>query len=436
MMMETEKIMTRTMKSLLLGAGFAAVTTPALAEAGQAPDPASATAAEASGPPASASPAEEDAPTVRFKGAPEFTAPGGWSFKPRGRIQYDAGHVSRPDGLVADGLGFSNELRRARLGVEGDVPGGFGYVFEIDFAGGEVEITDAMLTYDASDAVKVTLGQHNNFQSLEELSSSRFSSFIERAAFTDAFGFERRAGLSMAYSGGDFLAQGGVFTDNVHDLDDGNDSISLDGRLVYSPKLGNTQLHIGGSLHWRDVGDSIGTSRYRQRPLIHSTDVRFVATPALPVDRETSYGLEAAIIHGPFHAVGEVHWLEADTIDPGPSPTFFGGYAEIGYFLTGETRGYKGGKFDRTRPNRSIEEGGIGAFQVNLRYDHLDLNSDGIVGGTQNGIMASLVWVPTDHVRFMINYAHLDYDDAAIPAAGGRRSYGVDVIGARAQIDF
>ena len=33
----------------------------------------------------------------------------------------------------------------------------------------------------------LTVGQHNNFQSLEELTSSRFSSFIERAAFTDAF---------------------------------------------------------------------------------------------------------------------------------------------------------------------------------------------------------------------------------------------------------
>ena len=389
--------------------------------------------------PAAPPPADEaEQPSVRFRGAPEITAPGGWSFKPRGRIQYDVGHVSRPSGISDDGLGFSNELRRARIGVEGDMPGGFGYVFEIDFAEGEVEVTDAILTYEASDSIGLTIGQHNNFQSLEELTSSRFSSFIERAAFTDAFGFERRVGLSGTFERGDLLAQGGVFTDNVHELDDSNDSVSVDGRLVFSPKLGETQLHFGGSAHWRDVGDAdeIGTVRYRQRPLIHSTDVRFVATPALAVENETSYGLEAAIIHGPFHAVGEVHWLEAETLDPGSSPTFFGGYAEIGWFITGESRGYRSGKFDRSRPTRSVEEGGIGAFQVNLRYDHLDLSSGEIIGGTQNGIMASLVWVPTDHVRFMINYAHLDYDDAAIPAAGGDRSYGVDVIGARAQIDF
>src|SRR3546814_17673776 len=83
--------------------------------------------------------------------------------------------------------------------------------------------------------------------------------------------------------------------------------------------------------------------------MVHSTDTRFLATPELGVTEETSYGLEAAAIHGPLHAAGEVHWLNADTIDDGASPTFFGGYAEVGYYLTGEARGYKGGKLDRTK---------------------------------------------------------------------------------------
>jgi phosphate-selective porin OprO/OprP len=148
------------------------------------------------------------------------------------------------------------------------------------------------------------------------------------------------------------------------------------------------------------------------------------------------YGLEAAVIHGPFHAAGEAHWLEADTTTAGLSPILFGGYAEVGYFLTGESRGYRGGKFDRTRVARPIEEGGLGALQINLRYDRLDLVSGPIRGGTQDGLMASLIWIPTDYVRFLLNYARLSYDEAAIPAAGGDRSYAVDVIGARAQIDF
>src|SRR5690606_25466527 len=70
---------------------------------------------------ASTTPPEESS-NVRFRGAPQITAPGGWSFKPRGRLQYDVGHVSRPGGISSPGLGFSNELRRARLGIEGSIP--------------------------------------------------------------------------------------------------------------------------------------------------------------------------------------------------------------------------------------------------------------------------------------------------------------------------
>ncbi len=118
-------------------------------------------------------------------------------------------------------------------------------------------------------------------------------------------------------------------------------------------------------------------------------------------------------------------------------PTFFGGYAEVGYFLTeGDSRGYKSFTFNRTRPANPVDEGGIGAIQVNLRYDHLDLNDGSIVGGIQNGYFASLVWIPTDYTRMIFNYGHLDYSDAIYALPGGDTSYGADVFGVRAQVDF
>jgi phosphate-selective porin OprO and OprP len=401
-------------------------------------------AIENAGAPKAAAPARQaEAPkpaeAVRFSGAPRFTAPGGWSFKPRGRLQYDIGFVGRPRGVADPGLGFANELRRARLGVEGTVPGGFGYKFELDFAEGDAEIADAILTYEASDALEIAIGQHNGFQSLEELTSSRFTSFMERAAFTDAFNFERRVGLSAAYSSGGFTAQAGVFTDNAADLDDENESVGADLRLVYAPKVGEMQLHFGAAAHYRDNGglaERGASTRYRQRPMIHTTDTRFLATPALPVEKETHYGLEAAVIRGPFHAASEVHWLRPHVLDRSSDPTFFGGYAELGYFLTGETRGYKADRFDRTKVRRPVGGGGVGALQFNLRYDHLDLGDTGIIGGRQRAYQAALVWIPQDYVRFLVNYGRLNYDDAAVAAAGGDREYDIDVIGARAEIDF
>jgi phosphate-selective porin OprO/OprP len=403
-----------------------------LAQAEAQVEAANAAAAAASEAAVAANEAASKGPKIKFKGAPEIEAEGGWSFKPRGRLQYDAGFTSVP-GETGRSDGFGSEVRRARLGVEGDIPGGFGYKFELDFAGGSSEITDAILTYQDK-GLKVAIGQHNNFQSLEELTSSRFTSFIERAAFTDAFEFERRAGISAAISSGDVLVQGGLFSDNIDDLS--NKNWSADGRVVFMPKMGSTQLHLGGSVHYADY-ETGSEVRYRQRPLVHFTGERFVNTGHLDADSEFGLGLEGAAVSGPFHAAAEAFWQQVDRPGVLTDPTFFGGYAEVGMFLTGgDTRGYKGGTFDRVKPKNPVGKGGTGAWQVNARYDYLDLNDGGITGGKQNGYYLSLVWTPTDYTRFLFNYGHLEYDDAVYALTNGDRSYGADSFGVRAQVDF
>ncbi len=248
---------------------------------------------------------------VSWKGAPEITGEGGWSFKPRGRILYDFGTVNAPNSIVDPGLGFGNEARRIRLGASGSIPGGFGYKLEADFAGNDVDLTDAFFTYEDG-GLTVTMGQHNNFQGLEELSSSNDTSFIERAAFTDAFGFQRQVGISAQYGVSDLLFQAGVFTDNIGDLNnDENDSIGFDVRAVAMPKFGDVQSHFGASYHYRDLGDATTSRRYRQRPAVHFTDTRFIDTGSIgDAESETSYGLEAAVIAGRFHAAAEGHWLK------------------------------------------------------------------------------------------------------------------------------
>jgi phosphate-selective porin OprO/OprP len=396
-----------------------------------------ANAAAASAATAAAAPAA-GGPRVAWKGAPEITGESGWSFKPRGRIQLDAGTVSSPPGIADAGLGFGSELRRAFIGFDGTVPGGFGYRAEIDVAGSAVEITDFYLTYQASRELGFTLGHQKPFWGLEELTSDLFTSFTERAAVNTAFGFERRLGASATYAKGPVLLQAGAFTDNVADLnDDANNSVSLDGRAVFAPKVGNAQLHLGGSVHWHDLNDSAASLRYRVRPFIHTPDVRFIDTGNIGATSEMGYGLEAAYIAGPFHATGEARWQRVNRPGALADPTFFGGYAEVGMFLTrGDTRGYKGGAFDRVKPKRPVGQGGIGAVQINLRYDYLDLIDAGIIGGKQDGYDLGLVWNPTDYLRFLLSYGHVVYSDAVIPAAGGDRNYSVDAVGMRAQIDF
>lgn len=387
--------------------------------------------------PTAAATPNPDSVKIAFKGGPEFSTASGWSFKPRGRLQIDAGTVSTPDGITDASTGFSSEIRRAYLGVDGKVPGGFAYRFEVEVANSAVEITDLYLTYQASKELAVTLGQIKPFFSMEDMTSDLFTTFTERAAMNNAFGFERRLGISAVWAKGPWTAQGGVFTDNVADLNnDENNSLSFDGRLVFAPVISGTQLHLGASAHLRELNNAGSTVRYRVRPLIHSADIRFVDTGTITADSELGYGVEAALISGRFHAAGEMHWQQVNNPVAAVDPTFFGGYAEAGLFLTDDSRTYRAGVFDRVRPSSPLDKGGMGALELNLRYDYLDLTDGGITGGQQAGYMASLVWTPTDYTRFLLNYARLQYDNAALAGTGGDRSYAVDAVGLRAQMDF
>ncbi|MEO6063959.1 MAG: porin, partial [Thermoflexales bacterium] len=132
--------------------------------------------------------------TPTWKGAPLYEDKDeGWSFKPRGRIQYDAGFVSNPDnqpngGLLTRNLGFNTRVRRIRLGAEGTIPGGFGYKFEMDYANSTVGFGDAIITYAPKGKIwNWAVGNQESLDGLEQITSSRFISFMERAAFNDAF---------------------------------------------------------------------------------------------------------------------------------------------------------------------------------------------------------------------------------------------------------
>lgn len=394
--------------------------------------------------PQAATAPQAHSPKVEWRGSPRFSD-GDKAFKAKGRIQADASYVSHPRSLADRGLGFSNEFRRVRLGGEGKLGTGFGYKLEIELSDNSVDLVDTFVTYENGPWF-VTLGNQNPLQSLDELTGDTSGSFMERAAFTDAFNFERRLGLSAQYRSGAFLAQAGVFTDDIGALANGsdgpdggdeNDSFSLDGRLVYAPKLGATQLHFGASAHWRRLGRVAESPlRYRQRPFIHSTNTRLIGTPELDVRRETSRGIEVAAIRGPWHAAAEMHWLRAARIGA-PAVRFKGGYAEIGYFLTkGDSRPYDNGIFASPTVKAPLgKDGGIGSVQLNLRYDYLDLNSGAVRGGTQNAWFAALIWSPIRYLRFNLNYGYLDYTGArALP--DGRTNYGAHVLGSRFELDF
>jgi phosphate-selective porin OprO/OprP len=363
----------------------------------------------------------------------EATPESEWRLKPRWRVQYDVAKIDGPDGLT--GVGNFQDVRRARIGADLAMPHGFSARVETEFTADPIEFTDAYLQWSGKN-VKVILGQQKAQPPLDQESSDLNTSFLERAAFVSAFGYTRRTGISGHYVAGDWAISGGVYTDPLVRLDDVEmNSKSVDVRTYWSPQLADTNLHFGVAYHLRDLNDfGLAAMRYGSLPALRITDTRYIGTPAFAVEREQRFGFEAAAVHGRVHFASEAHWLQAQrkTLN---DPTFFGGYAEVGFFLTNDTRPLNGGMFGAIKPRKPIGGGGLGAVQLNLRYDYLDLNSGAIIGGTQNGYLASLIWTPAENFRLMGQYTKLRYTDAAI-AVVGDRSYSVDMLGVRGQISF
>ncbi|MCG2841057.1 hypothetical protein L6Q21_08685 [Sandaracinobacter sp. RS1-74] len=406
-----------------------------------------------------------------FKAAPEFKD-GDWKFKIRGRFMYDVGYTENPNNQIGTkALGFNSRIRRARLGVEGTMPGDFAYKAEADFHSNLVEWADLFLEWSPVKDVTLRVGHYDSFQSMEQPTSSRFITFLERAQFTDGYNQTRRLGGSVAYANDKLYLAGGLFNEGIGISYD-NDGWLLAGRGVFMPKLDDTQLHLGASFQHRGYNSSSLGARYRSRPNPRLTDVRFVDTGTIAADKDTQLGLEAFAIHGPLHIGGEASWLWVNAIGPadiGPAdnipvgaiiangnPSFFSYYLEAGYFFTGESRGYKKStaQWDRTKVLNPLNKGGPGAISANVRWDSLNLNDPAIQsggintssshGGRSNALSLNLIWQPIDYVRITTQYTRMDVKGGPYAlkvngeTSGDATDYGykVNVIGTRFAFDF
>ena len=356
-----------------------------------------------------------------------------WQLTPRLRLQYDVASLDGPKGLI--GTGNFADTRRARVGVDLKMPHGFAARLDTELSTDPITLADAYVQWSNS-RFKVVLGQQKAQLPLDEDTGTLNTSFLERAAFVSAFGYSRRTGISGHYISGEFGVSGGIYTDPLISLNDvATNSSSVDVRTHWSPRFATSTMHFGAAYHWRDLND-IGNApiRYLSRPALRIADTRYIGTPVLSVEKEQRFGLEAAAVHGRLHLASEVHWLKAQR-DGFRDPIFFGAYAEVGIFLTKDSRPLKGGLFGAIKPGNPLGGGGIGALQFNLRYDFLDLNSSAVIGGVQNGYLASLIWTPVENFRLMGQYARLNYSDTDI-SVSGRRSYGVNIFAVRGQISF
>ena len=392
------------------------------------------------------------AKAAQFTWGPTLSEPtGAFTFKPRGVVEADAAFfMERKGGYdYNNGTGF----RRARMGFEGTALKWWNYRVEVDFAGNAVNLTDAYLQYTKVPKTLITIGQHKAPFGLESNNSDNYNMFLERGMFTNAFGnvgAERRIGISAAYAPKETInIAAGLFGDNesvsrssvapVTDTPD--ESWGFNGRATWEPVFDTGKIvHLGLSGYYRTAlrsGDIEDAARLNDRPNVRVDNGNIADSGVIPGVKSLRYaGAEAAGVFGSLTVAGEAGrlWLDQPAA---PNESFDGFYAYAAYLLTGETRPFKGGNFDRVKPFTELGKDGLGAFEVALRYDRIDLSNTPVAsraGNKAHSLTAGLTWYFSSYAKLMVNWIRFSGDNTPLDPDGTKTKG--DALATRLHFDF
>ncbi|MBI2381528.1 MAG: hypothetical protein HYV16_12330 [Gammaproteobacteria bacterium] len=378
--------------------------------------------------------------------------------------------------VAAEGYDDGMDTRRLRLGIAAKIGEDWEFKFEHDFK--SKTTTDMFLKYKAWGPT-ITVGQFYGALGMEEQSSSRWISYMERSMATNAFAapFSRRQGLGINGTFADQFMYAGALQFDTIDSAEENDHSDLkkngatnpgDDPLVYTATLGwapmnkdaDKQLFLGVAFGMQDLEDSESTSasfssradlRIDGTPTIiglddgvkittNSDGSKTAALNSVSADSFTVVNPQVAFIYGPFSASAEYFDVSVDRPTGKKDRDFDGYYVEGSWFITGEHRVFKwkDGKFDR--PNISKN-----AWEVAVRHSNLDL-TDGAVpadltaaglnsvmskAGEADSTTVALNFYPNRTYKFS-----LDYTQAEVDYVGARPDEDISAVGLRAQVSW
>jgi phosphate-selective porin OprO/OprP len=416
--------------------------------------------------------------------APTFAdVNGNFTFKPRGTFQIDYAAARRRAG----GYNFSDgtDIRRGRFGFDGTFFKNYKYRIEAEYVKGTVNLLDAYVQYVGAKNWTFTVGQQKAPYGLEANSTDALNSFLERGMANVAFGAvgaERRVGVTAAYNYGNdkLIATFGVFgsgeavTRNATTRDE---SYSFNGRVTFEPINDTDKLvHLGASGFkvfnipgnaltlsdrpgFREDGgllvSTLGSLSTGTSPAVGSTAGALVNGAQTGVKNATYWGLEAAGVYGPFSVQGEYNKLHVDRYGAATSGNFDGYYVFGSFFVTGESRTFKGGAVDRVKPFADFNpsKGTWGAVEILARYDVLDLTDKSISPLARKGETwtGAINWYLNPNLRLFVNYIRFKGQNSplaggtvggfvAAPTAAQIARFGTtakgDAIATRLQVDF
>jgi len=388
--------------------------------------------------------------TVAWKGAPQWTNDDVY-FKVRGRILLDAVFQD----VERDGPGGDFDTRNVRgrqvfLGVEGKLNNYVAYKAEGGAVnGGAWAWDDVVIEVKPTEATSILFG-NIKVAGLENLTSTRFTTFMDRGPYGD-FGVDSyQLGVVGKYQGPNYSFTGGVQGGSINNADvavganaDSKERLTIIGRAHWAPIVTDTdKVHVAASYRYRNRGDE-GAFAYTGRTnTAYTNGTTFYTTGGIG-NRDNTVAVEGAWVHGPFSLQGEYSNIDVTRQGTaGSDPTVKVGYAFVSFWPTGETRNYDpvAGEFKRPKILNPITAGGFGGVELAVRYDFADLTDayDTLKvkpatsqSGEYTGWTLGMNYYPTSYVRFQANYT-----DGKSDNIGTNQDYDVKQFQLRAQLDF
>jgi phosphate-selective porin OprO/OprP len=427
---------------------------------------------------------------------------GGLRLAPSGKSGPTQGIAS---GVAQGGIGDLEDgtyFRRIRPFMEGTLWENFEYRLNLALENEQFETSGLDEFWVAMNKIPLIgtarIGHIKNAMGLEGdmTSSSRTMTFMERSSYSESIELNQNF-VTGVWFGNSFFDQHMTYSFAAFRPDQaqstaaffGDGQYGLQGRLTFLPLYddnGRQYLHLGVSGGWRNGTNNLATSSYRTfdlraRPELRDDDpagsasdpqalpdadsTRMVDTGTIAAPNDYLMGLEALYVRGPlsFQAEYGWNWIDGATgIAPAgfkfnPALTspqdyvFSGGYVQVAYTLTGESRSYNresgfltrqyfaDGPFTNAWLVRD-ENGhlcwGLGAWEIAARYSYVDLN-DGvgknrIQGGIMNGVSIALNWYLNSNVSWMFDWV---YDARQDVPTGSYPGY-TSGFGTRVQLSF
>lgn len=252
---------------------------------------------------------------------------------------------------------------------------------------------DLFLRYEGWGLADLRFGHFKAPFGLDELNSSNNIAFVERALPTSTYSPSRRLGINLEHNRHHYTASAMLFDAAIN----GAGGRGVAARLTFSPILSSDSvLHFGAAaaIEWprNDL-------EFSAEPESNVSATKFVKTGNLThvkrVDRvgfEVAWRYRAALVQGEWTHVAVSRNHSSQDVD------FGGWYVQGSWMLTGETREYKNGIFKGIPLNRPN-----GAWELAVRYSHLDLNDGPIQGGRENNITLGINYYANRYMRIMAN---------------------------------